>query len=113
MNLFIIFNKNVIFNYLFYFCIYFFKFLYSKIKVYYRPLTYKDKEKGKIIDAHKLYEPFNSKDNFIYWKFILSGLFLFPIKCTLDILVIISFMIHLKIFSIFYKNQDKGLVQYS
>jgi 1-acyl-sn-glycerol-3-phosphate acyltransferase len=91
----------------------FLNFLYSKIKVYYRPLTYKDKETGKIIDVHKLYEPFHSKDKFNYWKFIISGLFLFPIKFTLDALVIIGCIIHLKIFSIFNKNQDTDPVQYA
>ena len=91
----------------------FLNILYNNLKVYYRPLTYKDKETGKIVDVHKLYEPFQSKDEFSYWKLIISGLFLFPLKFFSDIFVIICFMIHLKIFSIFYKNQDTDPVQYA
>ena len=44
--------------------------LYIKIKVYYSPLTYKDKIAGKIIDVHKLYEAFQAKDELFYWKLI-------------------------------------------
>ena len=91
----------------------FLNILYSKEKIYYKPLTFKDKETGKIIDVHKLYEPFQAKDELKYWKLILFGLFLFPIKFTLDIFIIILFMIHLKIFSIFNKNQDTDPVQYA
>ena len=91
----------------------FLNILYNHLKVYYRPLAYKDKETGKIVDVHKLYEPFQSKDEFSYWKLIISGLFLFPLKFFSDIFVIICFMFHLKIFSIFYKNQDTDPVQYA
>ena len=38
----------------------FLNILYNLLKVYYRPLTYKDKETGKIVDVHKLYEPFQA-----------------------------------------------------
>lgn len=91
----------------------FLNILYSKVKVYYRPLTYKDKETGKIVDVHKLYEPFQSKDELCYWKMMIGGLIFFPIKFFLDISIIIAFMIHLKIFSIFYKNQDTDPVQFA
>ena len=63
------------------------------MKIYYRPLTYKDKETGKIVDVHKLYEPFQAKDHLSYWKMMIQGLFLFPIKFTILVLIIILFMI--------------------
>ena len=87
-------------------------FLYQKVKIYYRPLTYKDKETGKIVDVHKLYEPFQAKDHLSYWKMMIQGLFLFPIKFTILVLIIILFMIHLKIFSIFYTKQNTDKSQY-
>ena len=90
----------------------FLNILYLKVKVYYRPLTYKDKETGKLVDVHKLYEPFQNKDELNYWKLIICGLFLFPIKFTLDIFIMFCFMVHLKIFSIFYQNQDTNQIQY-
>ena len=91
----------------------FLNILYSQLVVYYRPLTYKDKKTGKIVDVHKLYEPFQSKDELKYWKFILCGMILFPIKFSLDILLIIIFMFRLKIFSMFYKNQDTDKEQFA
>ena len=87
-------------------------FLYLKVRIYYRPLTYKDKETGKIVDVHKLYEPFQAKDKLCYWKMMLRGLILFPIKFTILFLVIISFMIHLNIFSLFYTKQNTDKSQY-
>lgn len=90
----------------------FLNILYYKLIVFYRPLTYTNKKTGEVVDVHKLYEPFQSKDKLSYWKLIICGLFLFPIKFTLDILIIIIFMIRLKIFSIFYKNQDTDKAQY-
>ena len=86
--------------------------LYLKVRKYYRPLTYKDKETGKIIDVHKLYEPFSAKDKFSYWKMMLGGIFFFPIKFAILLSIIIMFMIHLRIFSFFYSNQDKDKSQY-
>ena len=91
----------------------FLNILYLKMRPYYLPLTYKDKETGKIVDVHKLYEPFQSKDKFSYWKLILGGLIFFPIKFSIDIGIIIACMIHLKIFSIFNKNQDTDPVQFA
>ncbi len=87
-------------------------YLYLKIRVYYRPLTYKDKETGKIVDVHKLYEPFQAKDNLSYWKMLIGGLIFFPIKFIILALIIICFMIHLRIFSLFYKKQDTDKSQY-
>jgi len=88
-------------------------FVYIKIKKYYAPITCKDKETGKVIDVHKLYEPFQAKDELKYWKIMTFGIFIFPIKFTLLVLIIIFFMIHLLIFSIFYKNQDSDPVQFA
>ena len=87
--------------------------LYLKVRVYYRPLTYKDKKTGKIVDVHKLYEPFQTKDELSYWKMMVGGLIMFPIRFVILILVIIFFMIHLKIFSLFYKKQDTDKSQYA
>jgi hypothetical protein len=55
----------------------FLNILYLQIKIYYKPLTYKDKETGKIVDVHKLYEPFQSKDELSYWKMMIGGLIFF------------------------------------
>ena len=79
-------------------------YLYFKIKVYYAPLTYKDKETGKKIDVHKLYEAFRAKDELIYWKIILGGMLIFPFKFIFNFCIIMSFIIHLYIFHFFYKN---------
>ena len=87
--------------------------LYLKVRVYYRPLTYKDKKTGKIVDVHKLYEPFQTKDELSYWKMMVGGLIMFPIRFVILMLVIIFFMIHLKIFSLFYKKQDTDKSQYA
>ena len=90
----------------------FLNILYLKVRVYYAPLTYKDKKSGKIVDVHKLYEPFMAKDKLSYWRIILGGLLMLPIKFLVLVTIIIAFMIHLKIFSLFYKNQDKDKSQY-
>ena len=95
------------------FVIFFLHFLYAKVIIYYRPLTYKDKKTGKIVDVHKLYEPFQCKDKPNYFEFIIMGTILFPIKFVLNVLIMLSFMIHLKIFSIFYKNQDTNPKEYA
>ena len=68
-------------------------YLYFKVRVYYRKLEYKDPKTGKIINVHKLYDPFCSKDEFVYWKLILSGMFLFPFKFLTCISVIILCLI--------------------
>ena len=90
----------------------FLNIIYFRMKVYYRPLTYKDEKTGIIIDVHKLYEAFQAKDELIYWKLIISGLFIFPIKFILNLFIIILFMIHLKIFNIFYKDYDTDEKQF-
>ena len=68
-------------------------FLYIKIKVYYSPLTYKDKITGKIIDVHKLYEPFQAKDELVYWKLIIGGMIFFSFKIFSILLIVITFII--------------------
>ena len=90
----------------------FLNFLYFKVRVYYLPLSYKDKKTGKIIDVHKLYEPFQAKDKLSYWKMIIFGMLLAPIKFLILLSIIILFMIHLKIFSLFYSKQDTDKSQY-
>ena len=90
----------------------FLNILYLKVRVYYAPLTYKDKNTGKIIDVHKLYEPFQAKDKLSYWKLIIGGMLMFPIKFIILLTIIILFMIHLKIFSLFYRNQNTDKSQY-
>ena len=58
-------------------------YLYFEIKVYYSHLTYKDKETGKKIDVHKLYEAFQAKDELVYWKIILGGMIFSPLNSFL------------------------------
>ena len=77
-------------------------YLYFKIKVYYVPLTYKDKETGKKIDVHKLYEAFQTKDELIYWKIILFGMIFFPIKFISLLTILMSFIIYQNIFYFFF-----------
>ena len=104
-------------SYLFFVLYFIFTFLilnilYYKVRIYYLPLSYKDKKTGKIIDVHKLYEPFQAKDQLNYWRMIIGGMIMFPFKFIILMSIIILFMIHLKIFSIFYKNQDTDKSQY-
>ena len=91
---------------LFYFISHFIilNYLYFQIKLYYTPLAYKDKETGKKIDVHKLYETFQAKDELVYWKIILGGMIFFPIKFIFNFCIIMSFIIYLIIFHFFYKN---------
>ena len=96
----------------FLFTFFFLNILYLKVRVYYAPLTYIDKKTGKLVNVHKLYEPFMAKDKLSYWRIIFGGLLMFPFKFIVLITIIIAFMIHLKIFSLFYKNQDKDKTQY-
>ena len=77
--------------------------LYFKIKVYYSPLTYKDKITGKIIDVHKLYEPFQAKDELVYWKLITVGMIFFPIKFFSILFIILLFIIQQYIYKYFSK----------
>ena len=78
--------------------------LYFKIKVYYSPLTYKDKITGKIIDVHKLYEPFQAKDELVYWKLITIGMIIFPIKFFPSLIVLLSFMFQQYLYKLIYKK---------
>ena len=79
-------------------------YLYFKIKVYYSPSIYRDKETGKKIDVHKLYEAFQAKDELVYWKIILGGMIFFPIKFIFNLCILMAFIIYLNIFHFFYKN---------
>lgn len=82
----------------------FLNFLYFQVRVFYRPLFYKDKKTGETIDVHKLYDAFRSKDRFNYFEVVIVGLFFFPIKFLSCLSVITCIMIHLKIASLFYPN---------
>ena len=84
----------------------FLNWLYINCSIYYKPLTNKDKASGKIIDIHKLYEPFQAKDKLRYWKFILYGIFFFVPKLFCCMSSVIGLIIHLRIAHFFYKNSD-------
>ena len=77
--------------------------------MYYKPLFYKDKTSGKIIDVHKLYEPFQVKDHLIYWKFITLGMILFLPKFIFCMSSVIGLIIHLRIAHCFYNNSDTDI----
>ena len=66
----------------------FLNWLYKNCIIYYKPLEYEDKKTGKIIDVHKLYEPFQAKDKIKYWKFILYGMFFFLPKLIFCMLAV-------------------------
>ena len=87
----------------------FLNWLYKNCNIYYKPLEYKDKNTGKIIDVHKLYEPFQAKDKLIYWRFIISGMILFVPKLIFCMLAVIGLIIHLQIAHFFYKNSDTDI----
>ena len=78
--------------------------IYFKIKVYYSPLTYKDKITGKIVDVHKLYEAFQAKDELVYWKLVLFGMILFPIKFFSLLILLLIFMIFQFLYYFFSKK---------
>jgi len=86
--------------------------LYIKIKVYYSPLTYKDKITGKIIDVHKLYEAFQAKDELVYWKLILSGMIFFPIKFFSALLILITFIIFQNLYYYFSQKFSMNRINF-
>lgn len=87
----------------------FLNYVYYRISAYYRPLEYKDKKTGQIINVHSLYEPFHSIDKINYFKLILIGTFIYPIRFVLSLSCVIAITIHLNIAYIFYKNSDTDL----
>ena len=87
----------------------FLNWLYKNCAIYYKPLEYEDKKTGKIIDVHKLYEPFQAKDKIKYWKFILYGMFFFLPKLIFCMLAVSGLIVHLKIAYFFYNNPDTDI----
>ena len=87
----------------------FLNWLYKNCNIYYKPLEYKDKETGKIVDVRKLYEPFQAKDKLRYWRFIFSGFIFFLPKLIFCMSAVIGLIIHLKIAYFFYKNSDTDI----
>ena len=83
--------------------------IYINSKIYYKPLKYQDKKTGKIIDVHKLYEPFQAKDKLTYWRFILTGIIFFIPKLIFCMSAVIGLIIHLNIVYLFYKNSDTDI----
>ena len=84
----------------------FLNWLYRNCSIYYKELCYQDKKTGKIIDVHKLYEPFQAKDKLRYWKFIIFGMIFFIPKLICCMSAVIGLIIHLRIAHFFYKNSD-------
>ena len=70
---------SIIFFFLIYFSITFIalNFIYLQLVVFYRPIKYKDKQTGKVIDLNEKYDPFRPYDPINYPQFILFGLFYF------------------------------------
>lgn len=81
-------------------------YLYMRLSAYYRQLKYKDNESGKEIDLGEKFAPFRPHDPINYTQFIIFGLFLFPIKGILSLLICIFLSIQLKILKYKYKHLD-------
>jgi lysophosphatidylcholine acyltransferase/lyso-PAF acetyltransferase len=81
-------------------------YIYLRLIVFYRPIKYKDKETGKEIDLGEKYDPFRPYDPINYFEFILFGLFLFPIRAILSLLICIFLCLNLKYLKYKYKNLD-------
>ena len=82
------------------------QYIYNRLKIFYQPLKYKDPETGKEIDINDKYDAFRPYDPINYYKFIFSGLFLFPIRSLLCFLDCVFYLLNLKLIKIFYKNTD-------
>ena len=82
-------------------------YIYFRLKVFYRKITYKDKETGKIIDLGEKYDPFRPYDPIHYFQFISFGFFLFPIRAITSFLICIGLCLNLKYLKYKYNNLDK------
>ena len=81
-------------------------YIYLTLIVFYRSIKYKDKETGKEIDLGEKYDPFRPYDPINYTQFILMGLFLFPIRGILSLLICIFLCLNLKYLKHKYNNLD-------
>jgi len=81
-------------------------YIYLRLIVFYRSIKYKDKETGKEIDLGEKYDPFRPYDPINYTQFILVGLFLFPIRGILSLLICILLCLNLKYLKHKYNNLD-------
>lgn len=81
-------------------------YIYFRLVVFYRQIKYKDEETGKDIDLGEKYDPFRPYDPINYTQFIIIGLFLFPIRAILSLLLCICLSLNLKYLKYKYKNID-------
>ena len=81
-------------------------YIYFRLAVFYRQIKYKDEETGKDIDLGEKYDPFRPYDPINYTQFIIIGLFLFPIRAILSLLLCICLSLNLKYLKYKYKNID-------
>ena len=81
-------------------------YIYFRLVVFYRQIKYKDEETGKDIDLGEKYDPFRPYDPINYTQFITIGLFLFPIRAILSLLLCIFLSLNLKYLKYKYKNID-------
>ena len=81
-------------------------YIYLRLSVFYRPIKYKDKETGKIIDLGEKYDAFRPYDPINYTQFILLGFFLFPIRGIISFLICVFLCLNLKYLKYKYKNLD-------
>ena len=88
-------------------------YIYFNLSVYYRHLSYKDKETGKIKDLNEIYDPFRPYDPINYFQFISYGLFLFPIRGILSFVICVFLCLNLKYLKCKYKELDTDSYEYS
>ena len=84
----------------------FLQYIYKRLNVFYRSLKYKDPETGKEIDLNEKYDAFRPCDPINYWKFILQGLILLPIRGILCFLTCVFLCLNLLLIKLFYKHTD-------
>ena len=96
---------------LFTFC--FLQYVYKRLKIFYKSIKYKDPETGKEIDLNEKYDAFRPYDPINYWKFIIQGLILFPIRSILCFLTCVFLYLNILLIKIFYKHTDSDPKQNS
>ena len=80
--------------------------LYKKLSVYYRHLTYKKFPNGEPIDVGEIYEEFQMKDNLSFLRIFLGNYFIVIIRGPINIILAICQNISLKSDMKNLKNQQ-------
>ena len=79
--------------------------VYIRSQKYYRPLFKKDKE-NKLIDLHKVYDPFHPHDKVIFIQLWFGAFFCGFIKLVTSLFIVIFVNWHIRLIKRIYKNYD-------